>query len=236
MSTQSTIQKHGTIDDVITSQSYSVDSFGIITLTINKTIDLTNSDIQQSDVQSMPNTTYGNLRCVSASVSQNDQGIGTRTEVYMGTNGTHYRYRLTTSGAQEPIQTHPDFKTTLAGDGDSPLNNAVFKGEEVDSEFDYFPPNAGNDLEGVSAYLEPAMEVEVTVVTISGSMADPTFHSLYNNIGEIRTPTGGGAPALPLGRNWLLTGSSQEIIGGAVKATYLYRMSGRKGWNSLIYS
>ena len=212
-----TIIKHGDIENTI-SETYSVDQDGIITYTKVETMDFTATNVKQSDVQAMANTTDGTLRCTSCVVTQNDSGLGQRTTVYQGTNGTHYRYRLTVAGSQEPIQTHPDWDE-IGGTGDDPQNGAIFKGEEEDSEFDYFPTNAEKDLGGVSGYLDMTMECEVTVVTQSGSMADPSWHSLYNNIAEIRTPIGGGAPAAPSGRDWLLTGTTQETIGGAIKAT-----------------
>jgi hypothetical protein len=228
-----TIKKHGSIAEVQT-RTFSTDSYGIITYTIVETMDYTSADAKVGDLI-YADTSDGSFRCISSVVTQNPTGVGQRTSVYVGCQGTTYRYRISSSTSQEPIQTHEDWEDKIGGNGNEPKNDAIFKGTTTESEFDYFPATAANDFGGVSGFLDMALEVEVTVVTPSGNMSNPTWDSRYNNMAEIGTPIGGGAPQALTGRDWLLVGSNQETIGGAVKASYIYRMSGAKGWNKLIY-
>lgn len=228
-----TLIKHGNITQVV-SRTFATDSFGIITYTVVETVDHTTVDAKMADLI-YANTTDGTFRCTSSVVSQGDTGVGRRTTVYQGCNGTTYRYRISSSTSQEPIQTHEDWEEKIGGTGSSPKNDAIFKGSGDNAEFDYFPANAANEFGGVSGFLDMALEAEVTIVAPSGSMADPTWESRYNNMAEIGNPFGGGAPQALTGRDWLLVGSNQEPIGGAMKSTYIFRMSGAKGWNKLIY-
>ena len=242
------IVKRGQVDGVVTNKSITVDQFGIVTQTITETINNTNTTsanaYEQEDwyVVGEESPDISTLRCVG--VNLDDSGaIKTITKTYQGAVDKKVTFRLSAQGSQEPIQTHPafseptdNFTTALAGNGADPKNKAIFKGDQEDSEFDYFPANADNDLAGVTGYLVPSVELEKTTVQASGSanpIEEPEWitEDIYK-IAYIVDPQGN----LSVGqRTWLLMGSSQEIIGGAVKSTAIYRLSGLKGWNNLIY-
>lgn len=241
-----TMKKIGTVDGVVTQKSISVDEFGIVTQSITTTINNTNTTsanpYQDSDFLIIGDASpdYSKLLCTG--VNLDDSGaIKSITATYQGALQDSIMYRLSTQGSQEPIQTHPAFNATpqgfsakIAGTGADPQNGAIFKGDAEDSEFDYFPVNADNDLGGVTGYLSPTMEVEKITVKANTSMTDPDWieDDIYKVADRFTSLAG-----LSIGtRNWLLMGSTQEVIGGAIKSTAIYRMSGLKGWNTLIYT
>ena len=236
----------GSVDGITTSKSISVDEFGIVTQSITETISNANSTsanaYQQNDFMVLGEASpdFGKLLCTD--VSLNDSGpVKTITKTYKGALVTTTRLRLSAQGTQEPIQTHPAFNDTpagfngkIAGTGADPQNGAIFKGEDEDSEFDYFPANADNNLGGVTGYLNPTLELEKITVKTNADISDPTWitEDIYK-IADIVDPD----INLSVGqRDWLLMGSTQEVIGGAIKSTAIYRMSGDNGWNTMIYT
>lgn len=237
---------YGQISDVTTAKSISVDEFGIITETITTTkssADGVAVPYGDGDWNVIGTTSPNNNKLLCTGVSVDDAGaVKSITKTYMGALATKTRYRMSAQGTQEPIQTHPAFNDDeiegysgkLAGTGAEPANNAKFKGDEEDSEFDYFPVNAENDLGGVTGYLSPTVEVEVITVKPNNSMDSPEWitDDIYD-IADIKDP---GAQLNVGDRSWLLMGSSQEVLGGAIKSTAIYRLSGAKGWNTWIYT
>jgi hypothetical protein len=236
----------GTVDGIITSKSISVDEFGIVSQSITETINKTNTTsaniYQQSDFMVLGEASPDFNKLLCTDVSLNDSGpVKTITKTYKGALVDTVRLRLSAQGTQEPIQTHPAFNDTpagfngkIAGTGADPENGAKFKGKTEDSEFDYFPANADNNLGGVTGYLNPTLELEKITVKTNTDMSDPTWitDDIYK-IADIVDPD----LNLSIGqRNWLLMGSTQEVIGGAIKSTAIYRMSGDKGWNNMIYT
>lgn len=236
----------GQVNDVTTSKSISVDEFGIVTQTITITKSSAGGvavPYQDSDWNTIGTTSPDNNKLLCTGVSVDDAGaIKSITKTYMGALEEKTRYRMSAQGTQEPIQTHPafnddevdGFQGKLAGTGAEKANGAVFKGDQEDSEFDYFPVNAENDLGGVTGYLSPTVEVEVITVKPNNSMDNPEWitDDIYD-IADIKDP---GAQLNVGDRTWLLMGSSQEILGGAIKSTAIYRLSGAKGWNTWIYT
>jgi hypothetical protein len=236
----------GKIGDVVTSITYSVDQYGIITQTITKT--LSNSGTTSANAysdsdydaigESSPDN--GSLKCVGTNL-QDSGAIKTITKTYQGIAETKTFYRISAQASQEPIQTHPAFNDTpngfatkLAGTGDDAKNGAVFKGNDADSEFDYFPANADLDLGGVTGYLVPTVELEQITVKPNSDASDPDWitDDIYD-VADIKVPQ----TTLNVGtRSWLLMGSTQECFGGAIKSTAIYRLSGAKGWNTAIYT
>lgn len=237
--------KKGTVGDVTTSKTFSVDQYGIITQTITKTLSNTGTtsanayDTDDYDCIGEASPDNSNLLCVGTNLQDNGV-IKTVTKTYQGISSEKKFFRLSATGSQEPIQTHEAFVESvnnlgpLAGTGDNPLNGAVFKGEEEDSEFDYFPANAENDLGGVTGYLVPSVEVEEITIKNNSDASNPDWvtEDIYD-VADIKAPS----TTLDIGnRTWLLMGSTQECFGGAIKSTAIYRLSGPKGWNVLMYS
>jgi hypothetical protein len=237
--------KKGITNGVTTSKSITVDEFGIVTQTITTTLsgDFTGGNSYRSQdfmIIGANSPDFNQLLCTDVSIDDSD-AIKTITKTFKGAIERQESYRLSAQGTQEPIQTHPAFDDEpdgyngkIAGNGADAKNGAKFKGEEEDSEFDYFPANADNDLGGVTGYLSPSLELEKITVETNDRMDQPTWitDDIYD-IADIKDPDA----QLSVGdRNWLLMGSTQEVIGGAIKSTAIYRLSGEKGWNTKIYT
>ena len=147
------------------------------------------------------------------------------------TDSTGEEYSVEGSMSQEPIETHEKFKNISAADW---KKWNLWKNNTKDEALEGWKPDTGAmaDLaalyeKGVTDYLVPRAVVRIT--RIEGS--SPRLSKL----GKIDAPS--GAPTLPSGANWMLTGASgarQE--GGKWSNTYEYMSSGPAGWNSAIYS
>ena len=157
----------------------------------------------------------------------------------------------------EPIDTHPNFGSgdIFAADGGWAANFEPQFNE--DGSFKKFPPqikvldpDAGplefkdiaNPKAGVESYLEPAVTFEQSKIYAKTSAAKLASHC--KALGKIDAGffTGSGIPKppTPMGdhqkpRDWLLVSAGYEAIGEGGKVTKMWRMSGRRGWDSTIY-
>ena len=153
------------------------------------------------------------------------------------------------SMTQEPIQTHPTF--TKWSKDFAPLfdQDGAFKG--FDSKITQpIPNNAFGDLEevdnpkaGITQYLDPSVTFEQSKTFARATHAQ--LASQIANIGFIDSSfyTGGGIPVAPttMGddgkpRNWLLISGGFEEIGDGGKVSKVWKLSGRRQWDSLLYS
>jgi len=147
------------------------------------------------------------------------------------TDSTGEEYSVEGSMSQEPIETHEKFKNISAADW---KKWNLWKNNTKDEALEGWKPDTGAmaDLaalyeKGVTDYLVPRAVVRIT----RSEGSSPRLSKL----GKIDAPS--GAPTLPSGANWMLTGASgarQE--GGKWSNTYEYMSSGPAGWNSEIYS
>ena len=148
-------------------------------------------------------------------------------------------YELSLGVADEPIETNPNF-TSFAGSPSNPLNGAYFidpsTGLQTDNdsigEFDHFTTYVGNNLNqfaGISSYFAAD---QLTWRERYCSTARPTDAS---TVGHISQPAG-PAPTPPSGGNWLYIGLNYEQRGNCFFITREWRASGRRRWNSVIYS
>ena len=147
------------------------------------------------------------------------------------TDSTGEEYSVEGSMSQEPIETHEKFKNISAADW---KKWNLWKNNTKDEALEGWKPDTGAmaDLaalyeKGVTDYLVPRAVVRIT----RSEGSSPRLSKL----GKIYAPS--GAPTLPSGANWMLTGASgarQE--GGKWSNTYEYMSSGPAGWNSAIYS
>ena len=158
------------------------------------------------------------------------------TGQYAGITGgrTPSVFEVSFAGCEEPIETHPDFVSDIAGLPSAPLNGAVFIDPEsgkisTDDEkavFDKFRVNVGgsrNAFAGVAAYLSPeATAREIWLGTAMVSAA---------GLGHISGP--GIGVSVP--GNWLFTGVSSQQRGRVYSNAKEWRASGRNGWNNTIY-
>lgn len=145
-------------------------------------------------------------------------------------------YELTTSLSQEPIQTHPDF-ATFAGTPSTnpPINGSVFV--DPDTGFESRKSNAiwkefafkgtANEKAGIESYLAPGAEWRETKFQTSR----PTG---IRDVGTIESPA--GSPPTLSGRNWLAWGETYVRRGHIYQVTSTWKLSGRNGWDTDIYS
>ncbi len=137
--------------------------------------------------------------------------------------------------ATEPIDTHPTFEDW------SPAFGPIF---DLDGTFKQFPPLIGgakNEKGGIQSYLDPTVTYEQSKIFAKASGSK--LSSELENIGYIDDGfwTGAGIPKAPkpkgeVGtRNWLLVSGGYETIGDGGKVSKSWRLSGRRGWDELIY-
>ena len=147
------------------------------------------------------------------------------------TDNAGEEYSVEGSMSQEPIETHEKFKNISAADW---KKWNLWKNNTKDEALEGWKPDTGAmaDLaalyeKGVTDYLVPRAVVRIT----RSEGSSPRLSKL----GKIDAPS--GAPTLPSGANWMLTGASgAKQEGGKWSNTYEYMSSGPAGWNSEIYS
>jgi hypothetical protein len=135
---------------------------------------------------------------------------------------------------EDPIETHKDFnKSTFAGTPANPQNGAAF---DENGKFDGFLNPAYPDFYGVTAYDNAGAIYKVTYVYPLRSVP---WLGLFNEINTVLTglPSALGTPNIPTpaNRNWLVKPMSIQQRGGAVIITRSWQLSGRRGWNKIIY-
>lgn len=144
-------------------------------------------------------------------------------------------YELSPGVGSEPIETHKDFTTVLAGTAASPKNGAIFvdrkNGGPTTStnptDYEFLKFNPPSDLAGVSAFLEPNNTFWVKRWT---QKAKP----VVSNVMKIDTPDG-DCPDFGGSYDWLKFPLSMQGRGGAWTCEQRWMLSGRKGWKSIIY-
>jgi len=163
------------------------------------------------------------------------------TGEFAGINGgsTTPIYEIAIGLSDEPIVTHPKFVQYIGGKPSSPLNGAIFLDPEGEitsddsvGQFAYFQHVSGgvqNALAGVDSYLAAD---QIVWRQKYYSTARPT---LTTQVGYISSPIGPVPPTIGSG-NWLLTGCTYEQRGNVFFICNEWRHSGRRGWNSVIYT
>lgn len=140
---------------------------------------------------------------------------------------TGFSVEYSSSGQQAPIVTHPDFVKKIGGTRGNPLNLAKF--DPHTGAFVEFPAAASNQLQGVTSYLQPIVTARITYFTSNLSS------SRIADVGAIKDPPMKLAKTSPKA-DWLMTGFSyREYATIAYQVTEEYALSGRRGWNRLIY-
>lgn len=140
-------------------------------------------------------------------------------------------YELGSATSDEPIETHVDFTSTLAGTPAVPKNGAIFIDPETgeistDNAVGVFQEFGPGSLLGVLSYREKA----ATWTKVSFATSRPTA---LGTLGEISAPEG-PAPSLT-GRDWMLIEDSYRKRGFVYEQRKTWELSGRNGWNTLLY-
>ena len=188
-----------------------------------------------------PHPRFGNMALSKRRGTRQEPGYWTVTYTFEGfTSGQtpEPTYELVSSLTQEPIQTHPDFVSTIAGTPAAPLNGAIFvdpdtgwQSEADNAVFKEFGPEAGGlgfggSKAGIDSYLVPGAEWRVTSF-------QSTQPSSLLSVGTISSPYG-GAPSLS-GRDWLAWSNTWTRRGATYQVSRTWKLSGRNGWDQDIY-
>jgi hypothetical protein len=228
------------------SFSYTVDSVGQATVQLTKTFsDATvTTPFLNTAVPGAPGCFVSgyNKKQISGGfweVSLSGKGIDPSTPT-----GSLFTFELVNAVAEEPIQTHKNFKNLVTSAGLSVIqgtvtgviagvlwgnaSNSTSPTDAVTGDFIEFTKSASAGLAGVQSYVRPQMVYRISYLQDSkpGSIS---------TVGTRVTPS--GAPTLPSGANWLFAAVNYRQIGrsGSYEITEEYRASGPEGWNTLIY-
>lgn len=147
------------------------------------------------------------------------------------------QYELNYGSGREPIETHPDFESTIAGKPSAPKNGAVFvdaQGNVTEDDdigvFERFKidnPDGPPQFGGVDGY------VDMNNITWTKTWVTNSMVTTGGKV-KVETPEG-SAPSFD-GRDWLYLGlSSSGVRGGSARHRKVWRLSAPGGWNKLIY-
>jgi hypothetical protein len=151
----------------------------------------------------------------------------------LGTTSASYNYSIHSSLSTEPLATAKIFTTgtyALTSDDLERIKDA----EADPSKWSFLASSTSGlgkyaqlILKGQDSYLNPTLTL--TITSDEATLPDLTLLGTIVSIPN--------APSVPAGANWLLAGCNCDAItGGKWRVTREYRLSGRNGWNSLIYA
>jgi hypothetical protein len=181
------------------------------------------------------------LECYNITKTHNSNGIITATASFFGLNASVTEAVISYSGAQnnEPIETHPEFITDLAGTVDSPKNGAVFVEDDQDPEYGTFIKFGGGEddtktpaFRGVEYYLTPSTQITLSYWTDKvPDLKDRLF--IYEDLGNIPSRQFKVPPDV---KDFLLLDTPYRQVGSFYQVTEQYLGSGPDGWNDKIYT
>lgn len=132
-----------------------------------------------------------------------------------------------------PIETHPNFVSTLGGTPGSPLNSAIF---DTTGVFLGWPAGASLNLGGVRFYLAAANTYRFTSSTTNGS----TVASALASVGSIASSISAGGLTVSQTNGFMLQAVTLEFeYVGSATTIYTYSnvwvSTQPPGWNTAIY-
>jgi hypothetical protein len=220
------------------SERFETDRFGIDTVELVVKIP---DNLFPSQVLSdfAPHPRFSNMLLSRRSGSRNEPGYMTVSYLFEGfldEAPEEPTYELLGSLSQEPIQTHPDFSTVIAGTPNDAKNGAIFVDPQtrlqseasnaVFKEFLNSPEPGSQSKAGVDSYLEPSVEWRETKF-------QKTRPNSVTDLGNIQDPAGNPPDLAP--RDWIVWSYSYIRRGALYQVTTTWRMSGRNGWDPDIY-
>lgn len=133
-----------------------------------------------------------------------------------------------------PIETHPNFTSTLGGTPSGPLNGAVF--DPTTGAFLGWPAGAALGLGGVRYYLSAANTYRFTFSTLSGS----TVSTAVAAIGQLASSVSAGGLTVSQTNGFMLQNVTEDHqFVGAGNTVYTYTVcwvsTQPPGWNTNIY-
>lgn len=223
----------------ITSRTTNFDETGVVTATIVGECGDTIAVNKALSLKTHPS--YSFLKRLDGSVTFLAGGMAQITLNFDGIDPDSDGQVTTTikaSMSNEPIDTHPTF-TTWSGKFEPVFNdNGTFKGFPSQLE-----SGAENKKAGVESYLDPTITYEQSKVFAKAAKSQ--LASEISNIGYIDSGfyTGTGIPPAPAPdgdggwkRDWLLVSGSFEEVGDGGIVKKVWKLSGRRGWDKLIYA
>lgn len=199
-----------------------------------------NTDPGSPVVFGNPHSLWGFLSCDKVSISHDAGPMWMAEANFFGVQGIPAAiFDLDLSTSEEPIETHPKFNdavTNFATDANGAtfdIGDGSFLGFQRrpiwDPALDIPTPRTITNPSwvGVHSYLAPGAVWRKTYVTAT-QPAD------ISGLGKIEAPEG-SPPTVEAGRNWLNTGLSWEQRGLTFQVRKEWRLSGRQGWNAVIY-
>jgi hypothetical protein len=175
-------------------------------------------------------------------------GLAEVTRTYTGGDSSAPDvYEVVASLSEEPIASHPAFTAptgifassivAAAGgsvtEGEGGIGGVVF---DASGGFVKFTNQATNKFLGVQSFLSPLVSYRRIY-----SAGQAPSSSLTSKVGTIYSTPAGSPPAVPSGRNWILSSLTWKNNGnqlasvGQYEITEEYKSSGPKGWNNGIY-
>ena len=235
------------------------DRYGKTTATSTYYID---QSIEGTFLTAPPAAPISGVGFESMTLQRENLEVTKATVVYIGavfTIGTTaiYTYEVGISASTEPIETHPLFfgmagypnptataksrhLGTLNADGTGGTMSGIWIAGDTGAivegaRFVGWTPNTtdGKYFLGTSSYLQPATTWTETIVTKTKPIG------LNQSVGFIDgSVPGSNKPVLESSATWLLESFSQvsQGSGEAWTTRRTWRMSGRKGWNTYIYT
>lgn len=175
---------------------------------------------------------FPNLICERVSVAK-DKTMAVITAEYVGGTNSSGSFgsnsnvdnapvvTVTASVSQEPIETHPDFTSTLGGTSETPLNGAVFDDDGAFVKFGEKDDGTRSSLYGVTSYHAPRIVVRETRIS--------TTQPSNVQVGTLESA--------PYGQGQFLKVAHTFTRQGAVYIEEKEWMGPARGssWNSLIY-
>jgi hypothetical protein len=154
-------------------------------------------------------------------------------------------YELTIGVTEEPIETHPNFTTRLAGTATDPKNGSIWRHLEsgiISTTRRKATDGSGYVFAGweltqggkVSPYYGIERYLDVGNITWRMKRHGRVGSTAINEAGTIQNPSG-PHPTLPGKRNWMNMGTTMTQEGAAATFTTEWRASGPRGWDRNIY-
>lgn len=169
------------------------------------------------------------LTCDKVSVSHNGTHWECEANFFGITGSPTPIYELDMRTSEEPIESHPSFKDFAYPAG---TNGSMY---DADGQFlGFFPKYYGsNNLTngqwvGVRGYLSPGAIWRKNYV----STTQPDDMTV---LGKVDAPEG-SPPTVAAGRTWLYNGLTWEQRGLVYTVKKEWLLSGRRGWNTTIYT